>query len=102
MLTARYDVRKAELDASGNEFLGTIDAQKNVLSLEEARRRLAQLEQDVKSRAATNQASLAVVEEKRNKAQLAMQRAQQVIDSLVIKAPIDGVVSVKENRDAGG
>ena len=38
--------------------------------------------------------------EKRNKATLAMQRAQQVIDSLVIKAPIDGVVSVKDNRDA--
>jgi len=99
MLTARYDVRKAELDASGNEFLGTIDAQKNVLSLEEARRRLAQLEQDVKSRAETNQASLAVVEEKRNKAQMSMQRAQQLIDSLTLKAPMDGIVSVKENRD---
>ena len=73
-----------------------------MLSLEEARRRLAQLLEDVKSRAATNQASLAVALEKRNKAQLAMQRAQQVIDSLVIKAPFDGVVSLKENRDASG
>ena len=56
----------------------------------------------MKSRAATNHASLAVVQEKRTKAQLAMQRAQQVIDSLVIKAPFDGVVSLKENRDAAG
>ena len=102
LLTARFDVRRAELDATGNEFIAPIDAQKNVLSLEEARRRLAQLEEDVKSRAATSQASLAVVEEKRNKATLAMQRAQQVIDSLVLKAPLDGVVSVKENRDAAG
>ena len=31
-----------------------------------------------------------------------MQRAQQIIDSLVMHAPIDGVVSVKENRDASG
>ena len=31
-----------------------LDAQKNVLSYEEARRRLAQLQEDVKSRAATN------------------------------------------------
>jgi len=102
LLTARFDVRKAELDASGNEFIGALDAQKNVLSFEEARRRLAQLLEDVKSRAATNQASLAVVQEKRTKAQLAMQRAQQVIESLVIKAPFDGVASVKENRDASG
>jgi HlyD family secretion protein len=102
LLTARFDVRRAELDASGNEFIGALDAQKNVLSFEEARRRLAQLQEDVKSRAATNDASLAVVKEKRTKAQLAMQRAQQVIESLVIRAPFKGVVSLKENRDAAG
>ena len=102
LLTARFDVRRAELDVSGNEFVGAIDAQKNQLSLEEARRRLAQLEEDVKSRAETNKASLAVVEEKRNKAMLAMQRAQSVIDSLLLKSPLDGIVMVKENRDAMG
>lgn len=102
MLTARFDVRRGELDTTANEFIGALEAQKNVLSLEEARRRLAQLLEDVKSRAATNQASLAVSLEKRNKAQLAMQRAQQVIESLVVRAPFDGVVSVKENRDASG
>ncbi len=102
LLTARFDVRRGELDTAANEFVGAMDAEKNKLSLEEARRRLAQLLEDVKSRAATNQASLAVALEKRNKAQLSMQRAQQTIDSLVIKAPFDGVVSLKENRDASG
>jgi HlyD family secretion protein len=102
LLTARFDVRRAELDALGNEFIAPVDAKKNVLSLEEARRRLAQLEEDVKSRAATSQASLLVVEEKRTKASLAMQRAQQVIESLVLRAPFDGVVSLKENRNAAG
>jgi multidrug resistance efflux pump len=102
LLTARFEVRRAELDSSGNEFIGAIDAKKNVLSLEEAKRRLAQIEEDVKSRAATNEASMAVVQEKRNKALLAMERARQVIESLVLRAPMDGVVSVKENRDAMG
>jgi HlyD family secretion protein len=102
LLTARFDVRRAELDAAGNEFISPINAQKNLLSLEEARRRLAQLEEDVKSRSLTSRASLAVGEERRHKAQLSMQRAQQVIDSLIIKSPIDGVVSLKENRDASG
>jgi HlyD family secretion protein len=99
MLTARFDVRRGELDASGNELIPAVEAQKNVLTLEEAKRRLAQLEEDVKSRAATNQASLAVVQEKHNKATMGMQRAQQLIDSLILRAPIDGTVSVKENRD---
>ena len=102
LLTARFDLRRAELDALGNEFIAAVDAKKNVLSLEEARRRLAQLEEDVQSRVATSSASLAVVEEKLNKAKLAMQRAQQVIESLVLRAPLDGVVSLKENRNAAG
>ena len=102
LLTARFDVRRAELDTLANEFVAAIDAQKNVLSYEEAKRRLAQLEEDVKSRSETSSASLQVVQEKLNKARMAMQRAQQVIQSLVLKAPADGIVSAKENRDASG
>jgi HlyD family secretion protein len=102
LLTARYDVRRGELDTAANDLIGAIEAQKNVLTLEEARQRLAQLEEDVKSRSVTNDAALAVVLEQRNKAQLAMRRAQTIIDSLVLKAPFDGIVSVKENRDAAG
>jgi len=99
LLTARYDVRRGELNAAGNEFIGAIDAQKNELTLKEARQHLAQLEQDSSSRAATSTAALAVVEERRHKAQLAMERAKSIIENLDVKAPIDGDVSVKENRD---
>jgi HlyD family secretion protein len=102
LLTARFDVRRAELDTLANEFVSPIDAQKNLLSFEEAKRRLVQLEEDVKSRSQTSSASLQVVQEKHNKAKLAMQRAQQVIDSLVMKASVDGIVAAKENRDASG
>jgi multidrug efflux pump subunit AcrA (membrane-fusion protein) len=102
LLTARFAVRRAELDASANDLIPAIEAEKNLLTLEEARRALDQLEEDVKSRTETNSASLAVVLEKRNKAAIAMQRAQQVIESLVLKAPLDGVVALKENRDAMG
>ena len=99
LLTARYNVRRGELDTAGDEFIGAIEAQKNQLTLEESRRRLDQLEQDAAARSATSLAALAVVEERRNKADLAMKRAQGIIDNLAVKAPTDGVVSVKENRD---
>jgi multidrug efflux pump subunit AcrA (membrane-fusion protein) len=102
LLTAQYDVRRGELNVLGNEFVGAIDAKKNELSLEEARRHLEQLQQDIKARAVTSAAAMAVQEEKANKARLAMERAQSIIDSLVIRSPIDGIVSVKENRDATG
>ncbi len=102
LLNARFDVRRAELDLLGNEFTSAIQAEKNGLSLEEAKRRLAQLEEDVKSRAQTSRASLAVAEERRDRALMNKQRAEQTIENLVLKAPLDGVVMVKENRDASG
>src|SRR5260370_41541449 len=50
LLKARYSVRRAELEVKRNELLSEIDAKKNVLNLEESRRRLKQLESDIQSR----------------------------------------------------
>jgi len=102
LLKARYEVRRAELEVSRNELVSAIDAKKNLLTLEETKRRLEQLEQDIQSRAASNQASEKVLEEKRNKAQLLMQQAQKSIENMRVTTPISGLVAVKENRDAFG
>jgi multidrug efflux pump subunit AcrA (membrane-fusion protein) len=103
LLTARFDVRRAELDARSPErLIGANDAKKRRLAVEEAQRRLAQLEDDLQSRVTTSRAALAVVDEKRTKARLAAERAQQIIGSLVLRSPLDGLVVVKENRDAAG
>ena len=77
LLTARFDVRRAELDVQGSLLSSAIDKQKFVLTLEEAKARLAQLQDDLQSRTASDRASLAVLEEKRNKARLQMDNAQQ-------------------------
>ena len=78
LLKARFDVRRAELEVQRNELLSQIDAKKNDLALEEAKRRLAQLEGDVKSRVIAGQASLNVVEARRDAAKLAMQVAKTI------------------------
>ena len=49
LLHARYDVRRAELTRSGNELVSAIEAKQNLLLLDEAKQRLAQLEPDVKT-----------------------------------------------------
>lgn len=102
LLKARFDVRRAELDVQRNELVSEIDVRKNNLALEEAKRKLQQLEQDVKSRVVSGEANIKVLEEKRSAAKLAMQVAQQSIDNMTLKSPIDGIVSVKDNRDATG
>lgn len=102
LLKARFDVRRAELEVGRNELVSSIDAQKNNLALEEAKRKLAQLEQDVRSRATSGEAGIRVLEEKRNAARLAMQVAKQNIENMTLKSKIAGIVAAKENRDATG
>jgi HlyD family secretion protein len=97
LLTARFDVRRGELDVQGSGLSSRIDQQKMQLTLEEAKGRLAQLQDDLKSRTASDRASLAVLEEKRNKAKLQMDNAQRNIDNMKLRAPFDGLVAVKPN-----
>jgi HlyD family secretion protein len=99
LLHAKYDIRRAELDVSQNEMKSAIDAKKNDLALEEAKRRYAQLEQDVKSRAASATANLAVFQAQRAKAQLDIKMAQDRIASMTIKATISGMVARKANTN---
>jgi HlyD family secretion protein len=97
LLTARFDVRRSELDVQGSLLSSAIDKQKFVLTLEETKARLAQLQNDLQSRADTDRASLAVLEEKRNKARLQMDNAQKNIDNMTLRAPFDGLVAAKDN-----
>jgi multidrug resistance efflux pump len=101
-LKAKYAVRRAELEVSKNELVSTIDAQKNLLTLDEAKRALTQLQQDIQSHSASNQAALAISEEKRHKARLSMEQAEQNIKKMRVTAPIDGLVVIHGNRDSTG
>jgi HlyD family secretion protein len=102
LLKARFDVRRAELDVQKNELVSPIDAQKNNLALEGAKRVLAELEQDVKSRSVSNEASITLAQEKRNKAKLAMDQAQSNIGKMRVTAPMDGLIALEKNEGAAG
>jgi len=102
LLKARFDVRRAELDVQKNELVSSIDARKNDLALEQAKRVLAELEQDVKSRSVSNQATISLALEKRNKAKLAMDQAQGNIDKMRVTSPMDGLVALEKNQGAMG
>jgi HlyD family secretion protein len=102
LLKDRFDVRRAELEVQKNELVSAIDGKKNQLALEQARRVLAELEQDMQSHTASGAATIYLAQEKRNKAQLAMDQAQQNIDKMRVPATMDGLVSIEKNRDANG
>lgn len=98
LLKTRYSLRRAELEVKRNELLADIDAKKNVLNLEESRRRLQQLESDIKSRQAQALAELDVLREKRAKSMIDVSRGRQRISQCKILSPIIGLVSIRQNR----
>ena len=98
LLKAEFDVRRAEMDVSKKDLVSAIDAQKNMLALDEARRHLSQLKEDIASHASSNQAEIAVAAEKLAKARLSIQQAQKNIQDMHLHAPMDGLVAVQENR----
>jgi multidrug efflux pump subunit AcrA (membrane-fusion protein) len=102
LLKDRYSVRRAELDVQKNELVSKIDADKNQLALEQARRVLAEQEKDVESHKASGQAATYLAQEKANKAKLAMDQAQQNLDKMRVTAPMDGLVSIQKNMNASG
>lgn len=102
LLKARHNVRRAELDVKKEELVSKIDAQKNTLALEQTQRVLAELEKDNESHRASGQASIALAQEKYNKAKLAMDQAQQNLEKMRVAAPMDGLVSIQKNMNASG
>lgn len=95
---AESDMRVAELECRRNNLIAAIVAQQNELALEAARDRLNQLRVDFASRQAVTQAGVAIQEAAVAKAQVKSQMAATAIESMTLRAPADGYVSILENR----
>jgi HlyD family secretion protein len=102
LLKARFDVRRAELEVQKNELVSVIDAKKNQLALEQAKGALAKLQQDIESHTDSGRATVLLAQEKRNKAKLTMDQAQQNIEKMQVAAPMDGLVSIERNAGSMG
>jgi HlyD family secretion protein len=101
LLKAQYGVRRAELEVQRNELLAEIDAKKNLLNLEEAKRRLKQLESDVKSRHEQALAQIDVLHQTRNKSTLDVDREKMRIAQTKLLSPMTGLVAIRQNRAQG-
>src|SRR5450755_1366722 len=98
LLKTRYDVRRAELDVQRNPIISAIDGKKNVLTLEQSKRALLQLESDIQSRQDQADSQLAVLQEQRNRSLIDVQRELQRIAQTKSLAPITGLVAIRQNR----
>jgi hypothetical protein len=96
---ARSDIQLAELEVRKNPILPAITARQNTLALDAARDHLAQLEHNLSNRKANNEASLAIQEAGRGKAESQAKTARQNIEAMTLRAHRDGYVSVRQNTN---
>lgn len=97
LLKAHSDIQLAELEVRKNPLLPSITARQNTLALDAARDHLAQLEHNQANRKATNDASLAIQEAGRGKAESQAKTARQNIEAMTLRAHRTGYVSLRQN-----
>ncbi|HWP99041.1 MAG TPA: efflux RND transporter periplasmic adaptor subunit [Vicinamibacterales bacterium] len=101
LLKARYDVERASLDLGDPELVPRLDYERAKLALADARHRLAEAERKAASDRAAAQADLASRRRKREKIQQDLARAERSLATLVLRAPVAGLVNVLPNFRSG-
>lgn len=99
LLSARSDLKQAELETQRNPLVAAIVARQNDLALEAGRDRLEKLERDYPQRKAAAKASIAIQEASEKKAQMQAETAKKNIDMMTLRAPVDGYLNVERNTD---
>jgi HlyD family secretion protein len=92
---ARNAVKKFELEILKNEMLSRVLAEKNNQDLEEARSRVATLQEAFELKRTAAHAELRILEIRRDRAKAAMDHALENSRGMVVRSPLDGLVVPK-------
>jgi HlyD family secretion protein len=101
-LSARFAVRRAEMDVARSELLSAQEVLEHERALEERRQVQAQLEADFRAREAGHAAVLQGARDRVRDAVREVAAARENLERLKLRAPMDGLVIVKENTDGWG
>ena len=94
VMTARFDVEKAKLDASESEILSDIDGSEKKLLVADAEQKLRQSEAQLKSDHDDNAAKIADAEQKRQQNFYNVQQSEHSLRALTLRAPASGIVAL--------
>lgn len=97
LVNARYQIQLDKLQVQQNPILPQIQAQENDLQLKSDQARLAQLEHDIASRKASNEATIAVQLAAEKKAEADAATARADISSMTLRAAHAGYVAIETN-----
>lgn len=101
LMKAKYDVERARLDVNKGDTVSRIENEQAKLVLKDAEQKLIELAEKIKSDRTSAEADAFAKTHKRDKARADLQRAQQGLLNLQIKAPAAGMINILPNPRSG-
>lgn len=102
LMKAQYDIDRARLDVGKGDIVSRIENEQAKLVLADAEQKLLEIQEKIKSDKTGAEADVFAKQRKREKALYDLQRAQQGLLRLQVKAPADGMVNILPNYRSGG
>ncbi len=102
LMTAQYNVERSKLEASKAEVVSEIEGAKSRIDVGISQGQLGQVETTIKAHDISQQADLARLEQKKDKMVRDMDRAKGYLSKMVIRAPLDGIVTILPNFRSQG
>ncbi len=102
IMQAQYNLERAELEASKQEILAEIEAEKAKIDVDITKGELTKANTNDKASNISQQADLARLAERRSKALRDLKLSQGYLGSMVLRAPSDGIVHILPNNRAQG
>lgn len=101
-MTAKYDTEKARMDASKQEILSVIEGEQAKLKLADAEQKQKEMESKLKADRSAAASELASKQQKRDQAAFQVAQDERSLDSLTLRAPLDGVVALQNHWQPQG
>jgi multidrug efflux pump subunit AcrA (membrane-fusion protein) len=101
VMKAKYDLDRARLDLKKGDLVSKLEYEQAKLVVADAELKLREAEEKARSNKIAAEADIVAKKRKREKAQFDVERAQQGLQALEIKAPTAGVVSIMPNWRTG-
>lgn len=102
VLRARFDVNRAKLDVVDRDFVARIDLERARLALIDAEQRLKEAEKRQVAETAAAAADIARRERRQGRIEQDLERIDEALASLVVRAPSAGTASLMPNSRWGG
>jgi len=102
VMNAKYDSEKARMDASKQEILSAIDGEQAKLKVVDAEETLKAAGAKLKADRSSAAADLASKKEKLKQTEFQVQQDERSLESLTLRAPLDGVVALQNHWQPQG